>query len=44
MLHFLGFKEQSSPSEQYCRACRALGEDDCAHCDPATIHELMNDG
>ena len=42
VLHFLGCGEKPEPHEKYCRACRALGEDDCENCDPSTIRELTD--
>lgn len=43
VLYFLGCGEAADPHEEYCRACRALGEDDCANCDPSTIRELSDE-
>lgn len=43
VLHFLGCEEAADTNEEYCRACRALGEDDCANCDPSTIRELIDE-
>nr|WP_321466752.1 hypothetical protein [uncultured Desulfobulbus sp.] len=43
MLHFLGCGDKPEAHEEYCRACRALGEDDCANCDPSTIRELIDE-
>lgn len=43
VLYFLGCADKPEPHEEYCRACRALGEDDCANCDPSTIRELSDE-
>jgi hypothetical protein len=44
VLYFLGCGDEGQdPNEEYCRACRNLGEDDCANCDPSTIRVLSDE-
>jgi hypothetical protein len=42
VLAFLGYGVKETPENRYCQACRELGEDDCANCDPSKIEELTN--
>lgn len=33
VIAFLGAGEKEAPEDAYCKACRELGDDDCANCD-----------
>jgi len=33
MLAFLGAGDQEAPEDTYCKACRELGDNDCANCE-----------
>lgn len=43
VIGFLCGPEKEDPVEAYCRACRGVGDDDCANCDPSQIRVIDND-